>query len=267
MRAWRNVHGLDDRGFVRAWLFKIATNRCLTALERRGRRELPVDVSPDTPATEISWLEPYPGHDARGTDHGSRVDRARLRRRAPAPLADAARDPDPPRGAGLLGRGGGRPARHLGRVGQQRAAAGPQGGGLDRRDPADGPAATWATTRSRSSWSAGRTRGRRPTSTPSCRCWPTTRASRCRRGSSGITVMTPSGRSWWTARCARSGASCPPPPTASSPSAPTCGTTRPGRSSPVGLDVLTIRDGRVAEVTVFLEADLTLFGLPARLLA
>ena len=60
VRAWRGVHGLDDRGFVRAWLFKIATNRCLTALERRGRRELPVDVSPDTPATEISWLEPYP---------------------------------------------------------------------------------------------------------------------------------------------------------------------------------------------------------------
>jgi RNA polymerase sigma-70 factor (ECF subfamily) len=60
VRAWRNLHGLDDRGFVRAWLFKIATNRCLTALERRGKRELPVDVSPDTPATEISWLEAYP---------------------------------------------------------------------------------------------------------------------------------------------------------------------------------------------------------------
>jgi RNA polymerase sigma-70 factor (TIGR02960 family) len=60
VRAWRSAGSLDDRGFVRAWLFKIATNRCLTALERRGRRELPINVAPGTPATEISWLEPFP---------------------------------------------------------------------------------------------------------------------------------------------------------------------------------------------------------------
>ncbi|HEY6624072.1 MAG TPA: sigma-70 family RNA polymerase sigma factor [Acidimicrobiales bacterium] len=60
VRAWRSIGSLDDRGFVRAWLYKIATNRCLSSLERRARRELPVDVSPGTPATEISWLEPFP---------------------------------------------------------------------------------------------------------------------------------------------------------------------------------------------------------------
>ena len=60
VRAWRGVSRLDDRGFVRAWLYKIATNRCLTAIDQRGRRELPVDITPGTPATEISWLEPYP---------------------------------------------------------------------------------------------------------------------------------------------------------------------------------------------------------------
>jgi len=40
-----------------------------------------------------------------------------------------------------------------------------------------------------------------------------------------------------------------------------------GAFVPGGLDVLTIRDGRVADVTAFIEADLTQFGLPARLLA
>ncbi|WP_232376634.1 sigma-70 family RNA polymerase sigma factor [Amycolatopsis aidingensis] len=61
IRAWRGLAGFEDGGSVRPWLYKIATNRCLTLIERRGRRELPTDFGPGAaPPTESVWLEPYP---------------------------------------------------------------------------------------------------------------------------------------------------------------------------------------------------------------
>jgi len=68
LRAWRGLPRFEGRSSVRSWLYKIATNACLRAIERRPRRVLPVDYGaaadphddPGEPVTGAVWLEPYP---------------------------------------------------------------------------------------------------------------------------------------------------------------------------------------------------------------
>lgn len=67
LRAWRRRETFRGRSTLRAWLYGIATNACLDALERRSRRLLPpfVTAAADPfeavpPASEVGWLEPYP---------------------------------------------------------------------------------------------------------------------------------------------------------------------------------------------------------------
>jgi RNA polymerase sigma-70 factor (ECF subfamily) len=67
LRAWRKRETFGARSTFRAWLYGIATNTCLDALERRSRRFMPTDVAlaadplaKPAPASEILWLEPYP---------------------------------------------------------------------------------------------------------------------------------------------------------------------------------------------------------------
>lgn len=70
VRAWRARAGFRREGqwSFRAWLYRIATNVCLTHLTRRTPRLLPADVAPatdpeaDVPpvASDVPWLDPYP---------------------------------------------------------------------------------------------------------------------------------------------------------------------------------------------------------------
>jgi RNA polymerase sigma-70 factor (ECF subfamily) len=68
LRAWRRLETYQGRAPLRAWLYKIATNACLDALERRPRRSLPVALSgpldpsssPEPPVIEPVWIEPFP---------------------------------------------------------------------------------------------------------------------------------------------------------------------------------------------------------------
>ena len=65
LAAWHGITGFEARASVRAWLFKIATNRCLDAL-RAARRRPAVPAAPPpglpepTSSSEVIWLQPYP---------------------------------------------------------------------------------------------------------------------------------------------------------------------------------------------------------------
>src|SRR6201991_5072812 len=62
LRAWRSLDRFEGRSSPRSWLYRIATNTCLDALQRRpSKRELPIDRDPgEAPLTETVWLSPYP---------------------------------------------------------------------------------------------------------------------------------------------------------------------------------------------------------------
>jgi len=69
LRAWRSFDSFEGRSSLRTWLYQIASNACLTALERRSRRPLPSglgspDQDPSVPpaAAEsgVLWLQPIP---------------------------------------------------------------------------------------------------------------------------------------------------------------------------------------------------------------
>src|SRR5688572_14810562 len=52
LRAWRRRETFEGRSSLRAWLYKIATNACLDALDKRPRTV--------SSTGEVLWLQPYP---------------------------------------------------------------------------------------------------------------------------------------------------------------------------------------------------------------
>jgi RNA polymerase sigma-70 factor (ECF subfamily) len=67
LSAWQGLAGFEGRSSLRSWLYRIATHACLRLLEQRQARVLPRDRGPARaepglePVQEgVPWLEPYP---------------------------------------------------------------------------------------------------------------------------------------------------------------------------------------------------------------
>ncbi|WP_318208830.1 sigma-70 family RNA polymerase sigma factor [Streptomyces sp. SJL17-1] len=68
VRAWKAIDSFEGRSSLRSWLYRIATNVCLDALNAGNRRARPMDLTAPTPVAqaqlvkqpEITWLEPIP---------------------------------------------------------------------------------------------------------------------------------------------------------------------------------------------------------------
>jgi RNA polymerase sigma-70 factor, ECF subfamily len=94
LNAWRGLASFEARSSLRSWLYTVATNACLSAIRKRRRRVLPIDLGPPAdpndappePLLEPLWVEPYPD-EALGLRDGFAAPDARYEQRESLELA------------------------------------------------------------------------------------------------------------------------------------------------------------------------------------
>ncbi|WP_238011115.1 sigma-70 family RNA polymerase sigma factor [Dactylosporangium sp. AC04546] len=240
VRAWRAIGTFEDRGpgSARPWLYRIATNRCLTVLEQRQR-------------PQPQWLEPFPTGPEEAVlarEHLELAFVAALQRLAPLPRAVL-----------LLREVLGFSAKEV--AGLLDSSVPAVNSAMQRARKAVGPPVTPADTDTRAAaaawadaWEAGDVDAivRRLADDARYSMPPLVQSYLGRPAIRGFLLDGPLRHRWRFVPAHANGQ-------------PAFGTYRwdGTRFVPGGLDVLTVRGGRVAEVVSFLEADLTRFGLPA----